>query len=100
MNFSSLRTYVYLRKWWKYAVTILVFLIIYLFVGDQSLLHFARRRSEIKECERQTRMYQQGQKEAEEKLKVLRTTEGLERYAREHYYMHNENEDIFLVEEE
>ena len=100
MKISWLRGYIKFRKWGKYLITIFVFLIIYLFVGEQSLVQFSHRRGEIKRLEQQTRIYRQGTERAQHTIQVLENSkDSLERYAREQYYMHDENEDIYLVEE-
>lgn len=99
MKISYLRAYIRFRKWGKYLITIFVFLIIYLFVGDQSLIQFSRRRKEIKRIEQQTRTYKRDTKKAEQMIQMLDSKDSLEQYARELYFMHNENEDVYIVEE-
>ena len=99
MKISYLRTYIRFRKWGKYLITILVFLIVYLFVGDQSLIQFSRRRQEINRIEKQTRTYRRDTQKAERTIQMLNDKDSLERYARELYFMHEENEDVFIVEE-
>ena len=53
---------------------------------------------EIRHLEEQRDSYREGIKRAEKGLQVLQNTDSLERYAREHYYMHAENEDVYLLE--
>ena len=48
MTFSEWWTEMKVKKWLKYVITLVVFLIVYLFIGDQSLLQFARRGREIR----------------------------------------------------
>lgn len=98
MTFSEWWTEMKMRKWLKYVITIVVFLIVYLFIGDQSLIQFARRGREIRQLEQQRDMYREGAKKAERELKTLSHPDSLERFAREHYYMHTPNEDIYLIE--
>lgn len=99
MKISFLRTYIRFRKWGKYLITILVFLVVFLFVGEQSLVQFSRRRAEIKKVEKQTQTYQQNTKKAERMIDLLNDKDSLEQYARELYYMHAEGEDVYIVEE-
>ncbi len=99
MKFSEFWTETKVGKWGKYVITILVFLIIYLFIGDQSMVQFIRRGREIKHLEEQRDMYRSATEEAQMEIKTLNHPDSLERYAREQYYMHNTNEDIYLVEE-
>ncbi|MBQ9603269.1 MAG: septum formation initiator family protein [Paludibacteraceae bacterium] len=100
MNISEFWTYIRVRKWGKYVVTILLFLAIFLFIGDQSLIRSIRRHREIRQMEEQRDMYRAGTEEAQREIQLLHNKDSLERYAREHYYMHNADEEIFLVEEE
>ncbi|MBO7458304.1 MAG: septum formation initiator family protein [Paludibacteraceae bacterium] len=99
MSFSEFWTVIKIKKWGKYVVTILAFLAIFLFIGDQSLIQFVKRGREIRQLEEQRDMYQKGTDKAQREIQTLHNPDSLERYAREHYYMHTANEDIFLVEE-
>ena len=99
MSFSEFWTIIKIRKWGKYVLTILIFLVIFLFVGDQSMLHFWRRGREINRLEEQRDMYRANSERAMREIKMLQNPDSLERYAREHYFMRNSNEDIYLVEE-
>ena len=71
-----------------------------LFVGDQSLLRSWHRWREIVHLEEQRDMYRQGAEKAQQEMLQLQNPDSLEQYAREHYYMHTPNEDIFLVEDD
>ena len=88
-----------IRKWGKYAITILVFAVVFLFIGEQSLIQFVRRGREIRHLEEQRDLYREGAEKAQREMNALHQTDSLERYAREQYYMHNSNEEIFIVEE-
>ena len=99
MNFSEFWTSVKIQKWGKYVITVLAFLVIFLFVGDQSILRFIHRHREIRQLEEQRDMYRAQTEEAQLEIQMLQNPDSLERYAREHYYMHTPNEDIYLVEE-
>lgn len=100
MSFTEFWTSIKIAKWGKYVVTLLVFLIVFLFIGEQSVVHFISRGREIKHLEEQRDMYREGSEKAMREIQTLNNPDSLERYAREHYYMHAGNEDIFLVEEE
>ena len=99
MKFSEFWTETKVQKWGKYVITLLVFLFFYLFIGDQSLIQFARRGREIRQLEQQRDMYREATQEAQSQIQTLHHPDSLEQYAREHYYMHNSNEEIYLVEE-
>ena len=100
MRFSELWDRIKIRSWGKYVLTLAAFLIIYLFVGDQSMLQFAKRGREIRSLEQQRDMYLKQTQEAEKELRTLAVPDSLERFAREQYFMHEKGEDIFLVEEQ
>ena len=99
MNFSEFWTSIRIQKWGKYAITLLAFLIVFLFVGDQSLIRFFHRHREIRQLEEQRDMYRTETEEAQREIQMLQNADSLERYAREHYYMHTQDEDIYLVSE-
>ena len=98
MTFSEFWTHIKIRKWGKYVITLLLFLIVYLFVGDQSMLRFWHRHREIRHLEEQRELYREGTAKAQREMEMLQNEDSLERYAREQYFMHNANEDIYLVE--
>jgi len=100
MTFSEFWTTIKIRKWGKYILTLLIFAVVFLFIGEQSVVHFIRRGREIRHLEEQRDMYREGAAKAEQEIHTLHQPDSLERYAREHYYMHTPNEEIFLVEEE
>ena len=99
MTFTEFWTSIKIQKWGKYVITLLAFLVVFLFVGDQSLIRFFHRHREIKQLEEQRDMYRAETEKAQREIQMLQNADSLERYAREHYYMHTPEEDIYLVEE-
>lgn len=99
MTFSELWQHIQVNKWGKYVLTILAFLAVFIFIGDQSLVRFVRRGREIRHLEEQRDMYRRGTEDAQRQLQMLQQPDSLEQYAREHYFMHEKGEDIYLVEE-
>ena len=99
MSVSEFWTTIKIRKWGKYVITLIAFLLVFLFIGDQSLIQFVRRGREIRQLEEQRDMYREGTEKAQHEIQTLHQPDSLERYAREHYFMHTPNEDIYLVEE-
>lgn len=99
MKFSEWLEQSHWRSWAKYVITMLVFLVVYLFVGEQSMLRFVQRGREIRRLEEQRDRYLEGTEQAQRELQILQQPDSLERFAREQYYMHEKGEDIYLVEE-
>lgn len=99
MTFLEFWTYIKVRKWGKYVIAVVLFLAVFLFIGDQSLLRFIHRSREIRELEKQRDLYEAATEQAQREIQVLQQPDSLERYARERYFMHKPNEDIFLIEE-
>ena len=99
MSFPDFWTTIQIRKWGKYVVTIVLFLVIFLFIGDQSLIQFVKRGREIRQLEEQRDAYRSASEKAQREIQTLHNADSLERYARVHYYMHEANEDIYLIDE-
>lgn len=99
MNFSEFWTSIKIQKWGKYAITLLAFLIVFLFVGDQSLIRFFHRHREIRQLEEQRDMYRTETEKAQREIQMLQNADSLERFAREQYYMHTPEEDIYLIDD-
>lgn len=99
MTFSEFWTYIKVRKWGKYVIAVVLFLAVFLFIGDQSLLRFIHRSREIRELEEQRDLYEAATEQAQREIQVLQQPDSLERFAREQYFMHKPNEDIYLIDE-
>jgi len=99
MKFSEFWETIKIRKWGKYVITLLLFLVVFLFIGDQSVIQFVKRGREIRHLKEQRDMYREGTEKAQREIQTLHHPDSLERYAREQYYMHTSNEEIYLVEE-
>ena len=100
MEFSKIWEKIQLKRWGKYIITILVFGVIYVFVGDQSMIRFVQRGREIRHLEEQRDRYMEETEKVRREIQSLTHSDSLERFAREQYNMHNANEDIYLVDEE
>lgn len=82
----------------KYVITLLVAAAIYLLVGEQSVIRQIRRNRQIHQIEAQIATLEQDTEESQQILNHLQNTDSLERFAREHYYMHTANEDVYVIE--
>jgi cell division protein DivIC len=83
-----------------YVIILLGFAIWMLFFDAHSLLFHHELNSEIKELEYQKEHYKKEMAKDNKAIKELSTEEGVERIARETYYMKKPNEDIFIIEYE
>ena len=82
----------------KYAITLYLFAIVYLFIGNQSLIKRIAKAREIREIKQEILLINQQTKEVENMLNSLDIKDSLERYAREHYQMHEDGEVIYLID--
>ena len=88
----------YLAKLNKYWVVIIIFLVITFTVGDSNLYKRYMYDEKIRMLEKDIKYYQKEIEINRNKLDDLNTSkERLERFAREEYYMKEENEDIFII---
>ena len=89
----------YIRRH-KYLITGLAFLVIIVFLDENSLIQRAQHRQEINDLRTEIEKYRKQYEDDTERLKELTTNpEALEKIAREKYYMKKPNEDIFIFEE-
>ena len=89
----------YIRRH-KYLITVLAFLVIIVFLDENSLIQRAQHRQEINDLRTEIEKYRKQYEDDTERLKELTTNpEALEKIAREKYYMKKPNEDIFIFEE-
>ena len=97
---SKLMTiWTYIRKH-KYLITIAAFLVIIVFLDENSLIQRAQHQQEINTLNAEIKKYRKQYEEDTEKLKELTNNpEAMEKIAREKYLMKKPNEDIFIFEE-
>ena len=84
----------------KYVLTLLIFAVVLTFCGEQSLLNRVQRAHEISEKTEELDAYRQAIDETNAQIERMNaSTENLEQFAREQYFMHADNEDVFIVNE-
>lgn len=83
-----------------YTIVIVVFVIWMLFFDAHSLLFHHELNTDINELEYQKEHYKNEMAKDSKAIKELSTDEGIERTARENYYMKKSNEDIYIIEYE
>ena len=85
----------------KYIIVLLVFGVVMIFVGNQSAVQRVRRARTIDSLRTERDMYYDRSQRLDDKLRSLRSSkDSLERFARERYLMHCENEDVYIVKDE
>lgn len=101
MSWSELRT----KKWFKilsnkYLIIIVAFSIWMLFFDSNSWLVQRKLGHEIKTLKSNKAYYQKEIEQDKKTIEQLNSEEGLERYARENYFMKKDDEDVFIIEYE
>lgn len=82
----------------KYAITLYIFAVIYIFLGNESMINHWKRTREIRVLQEQIRLVEQETAKTERMLQTFDNKDSLERYAREQYKMHQPGEVIYLVD--
>lgn len=85
----------------KYILTLLILFVWLLFFDRNNLIDRVKYLRTVNEMEKQRLYYIEKIKEDSTRLDQLRTdNENLEKFAREQYYMHKEDEEVFVIVEE
>lgn len=85
----------------KYFISILIFLMIFLFFGENNLMVISRLQGELNALNREADMLAEDIKQDSlEAASLMGNKDALEAYGREHYYMKRPDEDIFILKEE
>ena len=97
---SKLRTiWSYIRQH-KYLITVVSFLVIIVFLDENSLIQRAKHRQEIEALTNEIEKYRKQYEEDTETLKeLMNDPDAMEKVAREKYLMKKPNEDVFIFEE-
>jgi cell division protein FtsB len=84
----------------KYLIVFVVFAVFVTFFDNHSLIHRWETHRKIVQMEKELKFYQDDIKATKQKKNELQSSkENLEKFAREHYYMKKESEDIFIIKE-
>ena len=84
----------------KYLITIVSFLVIIVFLDENSLIQRAQHRREIQTLTSEIEKYRNQYERDTEMLKeLMNNPEAMEKIAREKYLMKKPNEDVFIFEE-
>jgi cell division protein DivIC len=96
-----------LKKIWfytvkfKYPVSIVIFGVWITFIDETGLVYKSKIKKEIKALSDKELFYEEQIKKNEIYFKNLETNpEAKERLAREQYFMHKDNEDVFIIRDE
>lgn len=83
-----------------FGLGLLFFIIWMLFIDSNSLLSHMDLNAEIDKANKQKEHYNKGIEADAKEIKKLETEEGIEKFAREEYYMKKEKEEIYIIEYE
>lgn len=81
----------------KYVVVLLLFLGIIFLSGEKSPISSFRRSRRIRQTQAQIDRTRRQIDECNREIRTMGNTDSLERFAREHYYMHANGEDVYLI---
>ena len=81
-----------------YVLILIVFLIWMLFFDTNSWLTHRELNNEIETLDNKKAYFEDEIKNDKEQIKSLSTEHGMEKMARETYYMKKENEEIYIIE--
>lgn len=91
----------YLKPFKNIYILVLVVFAIWMIFGDKnSLLIHHELNSEINDLEGEKEFYKREIEKNNRAIKDLSTEDGIEKLAREEYYMKRENEEIYIIEYE
>ena len=84
--------------WNKYLITIIAFCILMLFFDSNSYLAHRKLNAELEKVSEEKEFYiQQISADSKRANELMSDDDNLERFAREHYLMKKEKEDIYLL---
>jgi cell division protein FtsB len=84
----------------KYVAVVLVFTVFVTFFDEHNLIHRWQSYQRIREMRKEMQFYQDEIKTTKQKKMELQSSdENLEKFAREHYYLKKDNEDVFIIKE-
>lgn len=82
----------------RYVLVLAIFIIWMLFLDNYSYLEHRVLNNQIDELDDNIDYYKTEIKKDSIRIKKLKNSDQIEKYAREKYYMKRENEDIYIIE--
>jgi len=83
----------------KYLISLLVFAVIIMFTDHNNFFEQADRKRELKELQTKKKYYEDEIEKTKKELADLSNNPAaIEKYAREHFMMKRDNEDVFVVD--
>ena len=95
-NFKHPKALKYLRN--SYLIIFIIFAIWMLFIDANSLFIHNDLNNEIDDLEQEKEYYKKEIEKDKKAIKELSNEEGMEKFAREQYYMKKDKEEIFIIE--
>jgi len=84
----------------KYLIVFLAYIVFVNFFDQHNLIHRWQTDRKINQLEKEYQFYQDEIKSnKQKKFELESSNQNLEKFAREHYLMKKENEDIFIIKE-
>ncbi|MBT8311067.1 MAG: septum formation initiator [Flavobacteriaceae bacterium] len=101
MNWNELKDHKLIKPFRNvFGLGLLAFIIWMLFFDSNSLLSHMELNAEKDKANKQKEHYQKGIEVDAKEIEKLETEEGVEKFAREEYYMKKEKEEIYIIEYE
>lgn len=84
----------------KYLIATVAFLVWIIFIDSNNIIRWASDLEELSVQQRQIEYYKNAIKQRDEQLKELRSNkDSLEKFAREQYFFHAPDEEVFIIDE-
>lgn len=84
----------------KYFIVLLIFFVFILFFDQHNLVNRWKTGRNIRNLEKEINYYNEEIESNKKKMNEMQVSDkSLEQYAREHYYLKKDSEDIFIIKE-
>jgi len=82
----------------KYFIATVIFVILFVFLGDNNYMETLRLRKDVRRLEQQVSVLERGIEQDSINAEALKhDLSAIERYGREQYYMKCKDEDIYII---
>ncbi|MBP3382722.1 MAG: septum formation initiator family protein [Tidjanibacter sp.] len=88
----------FLKRYWHWLTVTLVFVVLVVFFSKQPLVDYVRTKASVRRLKAEREVYEKQIRSDSIFLENLKDDAFLEKYAREKFYMHAENEEVYLFE--
>lgn len=89
----------FLKQYWHWLLATLIFVLLLMVFSDMNVFEYVATRANVRRLRAETESFRERSAADSMFVEQMRSDEFVERYAREKFFMHSDDEEVFIVKE-